>query len=95
MQFRDDKDAADYVAEAGGYSFDADKNRTFVLYPDGSAEPLAIGSWNHNKVFIPPGSTIVVPADPQPMTFMQTARDFSQILSNLAITGIFLDDLED
>ena len=95
LQFRDDKDAADYVAEAGGYSFDADKNRTFVLYPDGSAEPLAIGSWNHNKVFIPPGSTIVVPADPQPMTFMQTARDFSQILSNLAITGIFLDDLED
>jgi len=95
LQFRSDKNARDYIAEAGGISFNADKGRSFVLYPDGSAEPLSISSWNHNTVFIPPGSTIVVPTDPAPMTFMQTARDFSQILSNLAITGIFLDDLDD
>lgn len=95
QQFRESKDARDYINEAGGYSFYADKRRTFVLYPDGSAEPLQVNAWNHKSVFIPPGSTIVVPRDPEPLTFIQTARDLSQILSNLAITGIFLDDIQD
>ena len=93
LQFRADKDARDYVAEAGSYTFYADKKRTFVLYPDGSAEPLMVNVWNHKQVFIPPGSTIIVPRDPEPLGFVQTAKDLSQILSNLAITGIFLDDI--
>lgn len=95
LQFRDNKEAGDYIAEAGGYTFNADKGRSFVLYPDGSAEPLVIGMWNHKSVKIPPGSTVVVPHDPEPFNFIQTAKDFSQILSNLAITGIFLDDIRD
>lgn len=95
LQFREGKDARDYIDEAGGFTFHADKRRVFVLYPDGSAEPLHVNAWNHKSVFIPPGSTVVVPRDPEPLTFIQTARDMSQILSNLAITGIFLDDLQD
>lgn len=93
LQFRDGKNPRDYIDEAGGYSFHADKKRAFVLYPDGSAEPLLLNIWNHNAVKIPPGSTIVVPKDPKPFDFMESAKDFSQILSNLAITGIFLDDI--
>ncbi len=95
LQFRKDKDARDYIAEAGSYTFHADKGRVFVLYPDGSAQPLLVNVWNHTPAFIPPGSTIVVPRDPEPFTFIQSARDLTQILSNLAITGIFLDDLRD
>ena len=71
----------------------ADDDRTFVLYPDGSAQPLMVSAWNHKAAFIPPGSTIVVPRDPKPFDFLTSARDFTQILSNLAITGIFLSDL--
>ena len=93
LQFRKDKDPRDYIAEAGNYTYHADKNRVFVLYPDGSAQPLLVNAWNHTATFIPPGSTIVVPRDPKPFDFIQSARDISQILSNLAITGIFLDDL--
>ncbi len=94
LQFGKDKDARDYIAEAGGLTFDADKNRAFVLYPDGSARPLHVGGWNSGQVFIPPGSTIVVPRDPKPFDFMQAARDVTQILSNLAITGIFIQDIQ-
>jgi len=93
LQFRKNKDARDYIMEAGGFAFDADKDRTFVIYPDGSAQPLLVNNWNHTPAMIPPGSTVIVPRDPKPFDFIQTAKDVSQILSNLAITGIFLDDI--
>lgn len=95
LQFREQKDPLDYINEAGGFTFHADKDRTFVLYPDGSAQPLQVSPWNHKAVFIPPGSTIVVPRDPKPFDFIESAKDVSQILSNLAITAIFIDDVQD
>lgn len=95
LQFRKNKDPLDYIHEAGGFTYHADKDRTFVLYPDGSAEPLKVSSWNHNPIFIPPGSTIIVPRDPKPFDFMESAKDVGQILSNLAITSVFIDDIRD
>jgi polysaccharide export outer membrane protein len=95
LQFREQKAPLDYINEAGGFTFHADKDRTFVLYPDGSAQPLQVSPWNHKAVFIPPGSTIVVPRDPKPFDFVESAKDVSQILSNLAITAIFIDDVRD
>lgn len=93
LQFRERKKPLEYIHEAGGFTYHADKDRTFVLYPDGSAQPLQVSSWNYRPTFIPPGSTIVVPRDPKPFDFIQSAKDISQILSNLAVTGIFLDDV--
>jgi polysaccharide export outer membrane protein len=55
LQFRENKDPLQYVHEAGGFTFHADKDRTFVLYPDGSAQPLQVSSWNHKSSLIPPG----------------------------------------
>lgn len=95
LQFREDKDPIDYIHEAGGFTYHADKNRSFVVYPDGSAEPLQVSTWNHNPIFIPPGSTIIVPRDPKPFDFMESAKDVGQILSNLAITSVFIDDIRD
>ncbi|MFK7840479.1 MAG: SLBB domain-containing protein [Bdellovibrionales bacterium] len=93
LQFRDGKAPLDYIHEAGGFTFHADKDRAFVLFPDGSAQPLQVSSWNYNPIFIPPGSTIVIPRDPKPFDFIQSAKDISQILSNLAVTAIFIDDV--
>lgn len=93
LQFRKERSARDYIDQAGGYTYHADKDRVFVVYPDGSAQPLSVSSWNHTPVFVPPGSTIVIPRDPKPFDFIETARDITQILSNLAITGIFIDDI--
>jgi protein involved in polysaccharide export with SLBB domain len=95
LQFRKGKKADDYVDEAGGFTMNADKGRTFVVYPDGSAQPVDISSWNSDDLFIPPGSTIVVPRDPEPFDFIQSAKDVSQILSNLAITALFINDVRD
>lgn len=95
LQFRSDKDPLAYIDEAGGFTYHADKDRAFVLYPDGSAQPLQVSAWNHKATFIPPGSTIIVPRDPKPFNFVESAKDISQILSNLAVTAIFIDDVRD
>lgn len=95
LQFRDSKKPRDYLNEAGGFTFHADKDRVFVLYPDGSAQPLQVRAWNYKPIFVPPGSTIVVPRDPKPFDFVQSAKDISQIFSNLAITSVFIDDIRD
>ncbi len=95
LQFIEKKSPRDYIQEAGGFTFHADKTRTFVLYPNGSAEPLQVNTWNHNPVFIPPGSTIIIPRDPKPFDFIESAREVGQILSNLAITAVFIDDIRD
>ena len=93
MPFRAGKDARDYINEAAGLTFFGDKARTFVLYPDGTAQRLHISNWNHEPVLLPPGSTIVIPRDPRPFDFIQTTRDLSTILANLAITVLFIDDV--
>ena len=95
LQFRESKKPLEYIHESGGFTFHADKDRAFVLYPDGSAQPLQVSSWNYNPIFIPPGSTIVVPRDPKPFDFVESFKDVSQILSNLAVTAIFIDDVRD
>jgi len=96
LQFRSDKNTGDYLAEAGGVTYHADKGRMFVLYPNGSAQPVNANSWTRFKpVMITPGSTIVVPRDPKPFSFIDSAKDITQILSNLAITGIYAEDLVD
>ncbi len=95
LQFRSEKNARDYIAEAGSFSYHADKDRTFVLYPDGSAQPLQVNTWNHKNTFIPPGSAIIVPRDPKPFDFLETTRDITQILANLAFSAVVIDDIRD
>ena len=95
LQFRDEKAPLDYIREAGGTTHFADKSRTFVIYPDGSAQPLKVSGWNHNSVKIPPGSTIIVPRDPKPFDFIESATQVSQIIANLAISGLYIEAIGD
>jgi polysaccharide export outer membrane protein len=95
LQFRSGKTPRDYIDEAGGFAYNADSDRAFVVFPNGSAQPLAVSAWNQKAALIPPGSTIIVPRDPKPLTFMDGAKDLSQILANLATTAIFAEDIAD
>lgn len=95
LQYRDNKTVTEYIKEAGGTTYYADKDRTFVIHPDGSAQPVKVGAWAHNPITLTPGSTLMVPKDPKPFDFLETAKDISHILSNLAITGIYLDEIGD
>ncbi len=95
LQFRSEKKAREYIYEAGGYTRNADKDRVFVVYPDGSAQPLYLGNWTHSVPFIPPGSSIIVPHDPKPFSFLESAKDITQIFTNLAVTGFLVSEIQD
>jgi len=95
LQFKSGKSAMDYINEAGGTTYYADKGRAFVIFPDGSAAPLGISAWNHSNHLIPPGSTIIVPRDPKPFDFLDSAERVSQILANLAISGLYIEAIGD
>jgi polysaccharide export outer membrane protein len=95
LQFRKGKAASDYINEAGGTTYYADRDRAFVVYPDGSAKPLSVSAWKHNVTMVPPGSTIIVPRDPKPFDFLESAEKITSILANIALTGFYIDDLSD
>ena len=65
----------------------ANSSRVFVLRPDGSALPLQVSSWNHTPTTITPGSTIIVPRDPEPFEFFKFAQNIGGVFSQLAVSA--------
>lgn len=91
FQFRAGLTVQDYLRLAGGTSQSADDDQIFVVLPDGSASPMD-SSWlkfgdDHR---IPPGSTIVVPRDLRPFDWGQFLKDFTQIVSQIAVAAASL-----
>lgn len=90
LQFRAGATPADYIKEAGGFSQDAEDDSTFVVLPNGEAEPVKTSFWNFTPVQVPPGSTIIVPKDLRPFDLTTFLKDSTQILSQLAISAASL-----
>lgn len=86
-QFVSGKSADRYVSEAGGPTRNADTDRSFVILPDGRAQPLAQASWNHRIDAIPPGAILVVPRDPKPFDALDFTKSIGSLLGQLAITA--------
>ena len=85
LQFINGKSAKEYLAETGGTQSTADNGRIFVVLPNGTAQPLKGGRWarsNGNGV-IPPGSTIIVPKNIDPLFKLDLARDITTIVGTL------------
>ena len=78
---------ASYLKEAGGFTALADKARTFVVTPDGSARPLKVSAWNYDPITVLPGSTIVAPRDPKPFDAIELTANIGNILSQIAVTA--------
>ncbi|WP_211103778.1 SLBB domain-containing protein [Skermanella pratensis] len=87
LQFSPAKNADDYIGEAGGTTQYADASRAFVMKPDGSAQPLKISFWNHQQTALLPGSTIIVPRDPEPFHFFRFTQNVGGLLSQLAVAA--------
>jgi len=91
MQFEPGKTVKSYLYEAGGYQQSADDERVFLVYPNGVAQPAKISNWmSGGGMQIPPGSTIVVPKDLDPITTLEIVREVSGIFGQLAISAASL-----
>lgn len=95
LQFAPEKEAEDYLRQAGGLTRAADRGRAFLIYPDGSAQPLSGLSDRHRLELIPPGSVLVVPRDPDPFEFLPVAQGVTTILGQLALTAAAIASLDD
>ena len=90
LQFIRGKTVSDYLSEAGGLQTSADDDRIFLVYPNGVAEPVRVSAWRSSKVAVPPGATIVVPKDTDPLAALDLTRDITTIVSQLAISAASL-----
>ncbi|WP_292932309.1 SLBB domain-containing protein [Novosphingobium sp. PASSN1] len=88
LQFVKDKPVAAYVRESGGTASTADKGRIFLVLPNGTAQPIGGRGWGRDdNAVVPPGSTIIVPKNIDPLYKLDVARDITGILGSL-ITSV-------
>ncbi len=90
VMFKSGLTARDYIRMSGGETPAAEASNAFVIYPNGESEPLRLGRFSDGSVPIPPGSTIVMPRDPQPFNFLTTTRTVVSLLSDLALSAASL-----
>ena len=84
LQFAPNKSLGAYLRETGGLQSSADRNRIFIVLPDGTATPAAAGGWSRVEGnTIPPGSTIIVPKNIDPLYKLDVVRDISTIVASL------------
>jgi hypothetical protein len=84
LQFVPEKPVGTYLREAGGALSTADNGRTFVVLPNGTAAPVGGRGWGGNGgVVVPPGSTIIVPKNIDPLYRLDVAQNIATIIASL------------
>ena len=77
----------DYIKMAGGMTAGADKQRIFIILPDGSAVPFKRGIFSRDvSTSLMPGSIVVVSRDPDPFNWLFVSTIVTPILSDLAMS---------
>ena len=59
-----------YIRQSGGFQESADEDRVFIVFPNGEASPIAVSVFNYTPTSVPPGSSIIVPKDATPFSFL-------------------------
>ncbi len=74
----------DYVQLAGGFQEGADRNRILVIYPNGMAS--RVRAWP-NQPDISPGTSLIIPRDPNPFDWLVFTNILFPIISNFATSA--------
>jgi protein involved in polysaccharide export with SLBB domain len=82
LQFVAGKSAGTYLREAGGTLSTADDDRVFMVLPNGSAQPIRVGG--SGGATPPPGTTLIVPKNIDPLYRLSVFRDVTAIIAQLA-----------
>ena len=89
----------DYIDLSGGMSRGADKNKIFVILPDGNAlsvnEKLFSKGIGSRSFMILPGSTIVVSRNPDPFDTFKALSILTPVLADLAISAASIAAIDD
>src|SRR3546814_12745977 len=79
VQYRAGRNVSEYVKDAGGTQFSADKGRIYVVYPNGLAQPVKNSVWRGSNVAVPPGTTVIVPKNLDPLFKLELVQNIVEI----------------
>lgn len=93
LQFVAGKTAREYLRDAGGTLSTADSKRAFLVLPNGTAQPIRDARWAGSERMVPPpGSTLIVPKNIDPLYKLSVIRDvttiFAQVASSVATVAV-------
>lgn len=84
LQFIAGKSTREYLREAGGLQSTAEEDRTFLVLPNGTAQPIKSGGWGRRAAVVPPGSTIIVPKEIDPGKTLDIVSTVATIFGQFA-----------
>lgn len=93
FQFTSGAPPKSYIEKAGGFQFSADKSKSFIIFPDGTARGLQFSAWRRDEVPVPPGSRIIVPRNIAPLDFLTVLPQLTTILGQLSLTTAALNSI--
>ena len=88
--YNEKMDMNDYLNRSGGYTQNADKDRTFVVKSNGAVMTNGANGWfgkGSNGSKISPGDVIVVPIDVKQTRFLENLTYSTQIIYQLAVAA--------
>ena len=94
MGFDPSKGVEDYLQQAGGLNDSADKDKIFIILPDGKSQ-LVRKSFFSSRNLLLPGSTIVVSRDPRPFDAINLTQIITPILADLATSAAAIAAISD
>ncbi len=94
LKYNPKNNVEDYIKMAGGLNDQADKDRMFVIYPDGSAEIVNNSLFRKNSSLIP-GSTIVVSRDSRAFDVYSVLEVVTPIFADLATSAAAIAAISD
>ena len=86
LSFDPKKGVEDYIASSGGLNESADKEKIFIILPNGQSQ-LTKSSFFSTRYVLLPGSTIVVSRDPRPFDAISITQIITPILADLATSA--------
>ena len=81
----------DYISQAGGFTDNARKKRSYVIYANGSARKTGSFLWWKTYPKVEPGAELVVPS--KPVRRRLSAQEVLAITTSLATLGVLIDNL--
>ena len=84
----------EYISLAGGLSDSADRNKIFVILPNGKSQLVRKSLFSSNKDVLP-GSTIVISRDSRPFDAINLTQIITPILADLATSAAAIAAISD
>lgn len=95
LRFKPGNSINEYISLAGGLSEQADKDKIFVIFPNGQAKILQNRLFSKGDSQLLPGSTIVVARDARPWDAIKLTEVITPILADLATSAAAIAAISD